>query len=84
MAYIYKITNDVNEKVYIGKTNLNIKKRFAQHCADAFKTTNEKRPLYMAMRKYGVEHFNISLIEETNCPEEREIYWIEKTQSFYK
>jgi len=34
------------------------------------------------MRKYGVEHFHIELIEETNNPEEREIYWIEKLGSF--
>ena len=34
------------------------------------------------MRKYGIEHFHIELIEETDNPEEREIYWIEKKQSF--
>lgn len=34
------------------------------------------------MRKYGVEHFHISLLEITDSPEEREIYWIEKLQSF--
>jgi hypothetical protein len=35
------------------------------------------RPLYKAMRKYGVEFFSIEEIEETDSPEEREIYWIE-------
>lgn len=34
------------------------------------------------MRKYGVKHFNIEIIEETNNPEEREIYWIEYFGSF--
>jgi hypothetical protein len=34
------------------------------------------------MRKYGIEHFHIELIEETENPEEREIYWIEQKQSF--
>jgi hypothetical protein len=34
------------------------------------------------MRKYGIEHFHIKLIEETNDPEEREKYWIEKLGSF--
>ena len=34
------------------------------------------------MRKYGIEHFHIELIEETDNPEEREIYWIEKLGSF--
>lgn len=34
------------------------------------------------MRKYGTEHFHIELIEETDSPEEREIYWIEQYHSF--
>ena len=82
MAYIYQITNDINQKIYIGKTEFSIEKRFKEHCWDASRERNEKRPLYNAMRKYGVEHFHIELIEETDNPEEREIYWIEKKQSF--
>ena len=34
------------------------------------------------MKKYGIEHFHISLLEETDNPEERETYWIEQKQSF--
>lgn len=82
MAYIYQIINDINQKIYVGKTEFSIEKRFKEHCKDAFREHNEKRPLYSAMRKYGVEHFHIELIEETNNPEEREIYWIEKLGSF--
>lgn len=82
MAYIYQITNDINEKIYIGKTESSIENRFKEHCNDAFRERNEKRPLYAAMRKYGIEHFHIKLIEETNDPEEREKYWIEKLGSF--
>lgn len=82
MAYIYQITNDVNGKIYIGKTEFSISKRFEEHCADAFRDRSEKRPLYAAMRKYGIEHFHIELIEETDNPNEREIYWIEQKGSF--
>ena len=82
MAYIYQIINDINQKIYIGKTECSIEKRFKEHCWDAFRERNEKRPLYNAMRKYGIEHFHIELIEETDSPEEREIYWIEEKQSF--
>lgn len=82
MAYIYQIINDINNKIYIGKTEFSIDKRFKEHCSDAFKERNEKRPLYSAMRKYGIEHFHIELIEETDFPEEREKYWIEQKQSF--
>lgn len=80
MAYIYKIINDINQKIYIGKTEFSIEKRFKEHCLDAFRERNEKRPLYSAMKKYGIEHFHIELIEETNNPEEREKYWI----AYYK
>ena len=34
------------------------------------------------MRKYGIEHFHIELIEETDNPEEREVFWIENKRSF--
>lgn len=84
MAYIYKITNDINQKSYIGKTLSTIEKRFKEHCQDYKKEHNEKRPLYMAMRKYGVEHFHIEQIEQTDNPEERERYWIEYYGTFKK
>ena len=82
MAYIYQITNDINGKIYIGKTEFSIEKRLKEHCQDAFRDRNEKRPLYAAMRKYGIEHFHIELIEETDNPEEREVFWIENKRSF--
>lgn len=82
MAYIYQISNDINNKLYIGKTEYPIEKRFKQHCRDSQKLLDKNRPLYAAMRKYGIEHFHISLLEETNNPEEREIYWIEQKRTF--
>lgn len=82
MAYIYKITNDINDKIYIGKTEYSIEKRFKEHCKDSKREHYEKRPLYNAMNKYGIEHFHIELIEETDEPEEREIYWIQYYGSF--
>ena len=83
MAYVYKITNDINEKVYIGKTYFSIEKRFSEHCKDSQRERHEKRPLYSAMQKYGIEHFHIELIEETDIPEERERYWIEFYNSYH-
>lgn len=82
MAYIYKITNDINGKIYIGKTYNSIEKRFKEHCKDRLKRKCEQRPLYSAMNKYGIEHFYIELLEETDNPEEREKYWIEYYGSF--
>lgn len=82
MAYIYKITNDVNQKVYIGKTYRSIQERWSEHCNDAYRQISENRPLYRAIRKYGLCHFHIEEVEETDNPEEREKYWIEYYGSF--
>ena len=83
-GYIYKITNDINDKVYIGKTLYSIEKRWKEHCADRTKNEVKNRPLYKAINKYGKEHFHIEIIEE--CDEEilsmREIYWIETYHSY--
>lgn len=84
MAYIYKIVNDINDKVYVGKTEFSLDKRFHEHCRDADKRDKEQRPLYAAMKKYGIEHFRIEMIEETDNPVEREIYWIEKFEGYTK
>lgn len=83
LAYIYEIINDVNDKRYIGKTEFDINKRFEEHCHDAFRERNENRPLYRAMRKYGIERFHIQLIEETDNPEEREMYWIKQKDTYH-
>ena len=82
MSYIYKITNIKNNKIYIGKTNRTIEERFKEYCQDYKKRDYEKRPLYSAMKKYGIENFSIELVEETDNPEEREKYWIEYFGSF--
>ena len=82
MSKIYKITNDINNKIYVGKTIASLERRFKEHCADSTRRDDENRPLYRAMNKYGIEHFSIHLIEE--CADEdasaREQYWI----GFYK
>lgn len=84
MPYIYKITNIVNDKVYIGKTLKTIEERWREHCQDYTRSKNEKRPLYNAMNAYGKENFSIEMIEECNAEllNEREKYWIEYYGSF--
>ena len=59
-----------------------IYKRFRAHCRDMKKPQCAKRPLYNAMRKYGIEHFHVELLEETNEPSIREQYWIQQYNSY--
>lgn len=82
MAYIYQIENLINGKLYIGKSDYSLEKRFKEHYRDSKKPSLQNRPLYRAFNKYGIENFQISLIEETATPDEREIFWIEQKQSF--
>lgn len=85
MSYIYKITNDINNKIYIGKTNLSIDKRFKEHIRDSKKELKEQRPLYKAFNKYGIEHFKIEVIEECSPINAsiRESYWIDYFNSYH-
>lgn len=84
MAYIYKIINDINGKIYIGKTNLTIEKRWKQHIKDSSKPNIQHRPLYKAIQKYGIEHFHIKEIEQCSVKDasKREKYWIEYYNTF--
>lgn len=85
MGYIYKITNLINGKEYIGKTSLTIEERFKQHIKDSTRRDFEKRPLYDAMNKYGIENFIVEEIEQCNNDllNEREEYWIDYYSTFH-
>lgn len=84
MPYIYKVTNLLNQKIYIGKTMSTVEKRWKEHIKDAQRFP--ERPLYRAMLKYGVENFSIEEIEECSheTVNERETHWIEVLSSFRK
>lgn len=82
-GFIYKITNRVNNKVYIGQTHFTIEHRFKQHIKN-FNIEHRKQPLYKAFAKYGLENFYVEKLEEVECEKlnEREIYWIAYYNSF--
>lgn len=69
MHYIYKITNKINNKIYIGQT-INFKQRMKTH------TSNIKRnslPIDVAIKKYGKENFIFEILEETDEQEKADI-----------
>lgn len=79
MGYIYKITNQINGKSYIGKTERSIEVRWQEHLRHT-KELAERLPLYKAMNKYGLENFKIEQIEEcdNDVLDDREIFWIKQ------
>lgn len=82
-GFIYKITNRVNNKVYIGQTHFTIEHRYKQHIKN-FNIEHRQQPLYKAFAKYGIENFSVEMVEEVECEKlnEREIYWIAYYDSF--
>lgn len=80
MYTIYKIINKNNGKVYIGRTK-QLGRRMREHRSQynrADRTNNS--PLYIAMRKEGIENFYHEIIEETDNFEkscELEKYYIQ-------
>lgn len=82
---IYIIRNSVNDKVYIGQTKMSLQKRFALHCKPSTQKQKGNYKLYVAMKMYGTENFNIELIEgdiPVENLDEKEIEYIEKFDSY--
>lgn len=79
MTGIYKITNQVNGKVYIGQSK-DIKARWRRHRTAAFAEWSNQYDshLYRSIRKYGLDNFRFEVIEECLIADlnDRESYWI--------
>lgn len=86
MYTIYKIVNNINNKIYIGLTSNSIEQRFHQHINRSNQKEEKHRPLYYAFNKYGIENFSIEEIETNIQTKEeanlKEQYWIKKLNSF--
>ena len=82
MFIIYKITNLINNKIYIGQTTETLAQRFKRHCGYQL---NDNTYLHRAMKKYGVENFIIEQIDEANNQndlDELELYWMDYYKSY--
>ena len=77
-GFIYKITNKLNNKVYIGQTIQKPIERFYQHCAKKCDKYILNMVIHKAIFKYGKDNFTFEVIEEVPKYQlnEREKYWI--------
>lgn len=71
---IYKIENKTNGKVYIGQTIQKLQERIYRHTS-----TRSKSAISLAIRKYGLDNFEVSTIQTCESQEElnaAEYYWV--------
>lgn len=88
---LYIITNNINCKIYIGKTYNDIDHRFKEHINNAYKIDYDtldyryNTKFYNAIRKYGPENFKIKLINkfEEGILEQKEMEYIAKYDSYH-
>jgi group I intron endonuclease len=60
---VYRITNDINQKVYVGKTHAALAHRWGQHKSTARSGGKGCFFIHRAMRRHGVDHFAIEALQ---------------------
>lgn len=77
---IYKYQNKVNGKIYIGQTTTSLEERLRGH----LRKRKGCKAIDNALHKYGIDNFNISVIDECFSQkelDEKEMYWIKQFNS---
>lgn len=80
---IYKITNKINGKLYVGQTVQGARVRFLRHLLDA--RNGVDTVLCRAIRKYGEKNFNYQVIDVAYNYEElnqKEEFWITSLNTY--
>lgn len=65
MGYIYKVTNIINNKIYIGQTIKSVTTRWKEHCQRSLK--NSKCHFHLAIKKYGIKNFLVEELIKVNA-----------------
>lgn len=83
MAYVYTITNKINNNQYIGSTN-DYKRRWYKHLWSLKTGQHHSNALQRAWDKYGEDNFEFSILEECEASMqfEREQFYIDTLQPF--
>ena len=84
IGIIYKVTNDLNNKVYIGQTIYLLENRWEWHLNKALSYKDNSK-FHKAIRELGSSHFTIKEITRVDKKilDDTEIFYIEKYDSFF-
>jgi group I intron endonuclease len=82
LGYIYKIINDINDKIYVGETTRSLEDRFSEHCFEKRSTSR----IHKAIQEFGWQHFKIIEIERVPLSQiyDREAYWVQYYNAYEK
>jgi group I intron endonuclease len=78
MAWVYLVTNTVNQKMYVGITRVSVRRRWLRHCGIARRNVRGSPALHGAIRKYGADLFVVTPVAlmfswDDACTMEREL-----------
>ena len=84
ISAVYKITNTITGDFYIGSSK-DVKKRWTSHKCPSRWNDNPNSPLYLDMKKYGVDKFEFQVIDEVEPEQlkEKEQQFIETLKPTY-
>ena len=69
---VYKITNTITGDFYIGSSK-NIKERWAHHKCPSSLNEQPNNPMYLDMKKYGVDKFSFEILAEVEAEKLKEV-----------
>ena len=81
---VYKITNTITGDFYIGSSK-NVKRRWIEHKKPSKWKECPNNPMYLDMKKYGIDKFSFQILEEVEIDrlKEKEQWFIEKMHPTY-
>ena len=84
ISAVYKITNTITGDFYIGSSK-NVKQRWADHKCKSRWNNNPNNPMYLDMKKYGLDKFAFEILAEVEVDslKKTEQKFIEKLKPTY-
>ena len=77
---IYKITNMVDDRIYVGSTTKELKVRFREHVCFSKIERYRNIELYKLMNEHGSDKFKIELVEKYPCENKTDLL---RREGFY-
>ena len=68
--FIYLVTNLIDGKMYVGKTEKEIRERWKTHIENSKNPKRHQEYLYRAIRKHGLDNFSLQCITETESADD--------------